>query len=83
MQMIEQDRLDYGVMGYLSGLQAIATLQAKDIYAVEPPLIEKDLFLMLHIKHVTLIPLLNKTIDEMYADGTIANIYNELIHSLK
>lgn len=82
-QMIEQNRLDYGVVGYLSGLQAITTLRAKDIYAVEPPLIEKKLYLMLHKKHTALIPLLNKTIDDMYADSTIANIYNKLILSLK
>jgi len=81
-QMIQQDRIDYGVVGYLSGLQSILNLQATNIHAVEPPLIEKPLYLVLHKKHSSLIPLFNKTLNEMNTDGSIEKIYSELIQTL-
>ena len=77
-QMINQDRLDYGVLGYLSGLKSISDLKFNSIHALDPPLIEKPLHLLLHKKHKKLLPELNKTITEMKNDGTIARLYNEL-----
>ena len=81
-QMIQQDRIDYGVVGYLSGLQSILNVHAKDVRAIEPPLIEKQLYLVLHKKHNALISLFNKTLNEMIEDGSIEKIYNELVQSL-
>jgi len=80
--MIQQNRIDYGVVGYLSGLQSIRNVQATDVYAIEPPLIEKPLYLILHNKHSALIPLFNKIFSEMNADGSIEKIYNKLSKSL-
>lgn len=82
-QMLEQDRLDYGVVGFLSGLKAMSELNLKDIHATEPPLIEKPLYLMLHKKNKELIPAFNKVFSEMKKDGTIDKIYSGLIASLK
>ena len=81
-RMLDQDRLDYGVVGYLSGLESISRLKLDTIHAIEPPLIEKPLYLMLHNKHKDLIPVFNQVLIEMQSDGTISRLYNELIKSL-
>ena len=82
-KMIQQDRIDYGVVGYLSGLQSILDVGATNVQAIEPPLIEKLLYLMLHKKHSTLIPSFNKTFSDMHADGSIDKMYTQLTESLK
>ena len=81
--MLEQDRLDYGVLGYLSGLKSIAKFKYDDIKAVQPPLIEKPLYLMLHKKHKNLIPVFNDVFQAMEDDGTINRIYTELLQTIK
>lgn len=81
-KMIDKDRLDYGVVGYLSGLKSISNLKLKNINAINPPLIEKPLYLMLHKKHKNLIPEFNKVIAEMNRDGTIKRLYEQLLKTL-
>lgn len=81
-RMIDKDRLDYGVVGYLSGLKSIANLKLKGIHAIEPPLVEKPLYLMLHKKHKNLIPEFNRVFIKMKNDGTINRLYNQLLKSL-
>ena len=81
-QMLDKDRLDYGVIGYLSGLESISRLKLDTIHALEPPLIDKPLYLLLHRKHKDLIPVFNQVLDEMVNDGTTSRLYNEQIKSL-
>lgn len=81
--MIEQKRIDYGVVGYLSGLKVISELKLKNIKAINPPLIEKNLYLLLHEKHKDISPQFDKVFSSMKADGTIDKLYNGLIKSLK
>lgn len=83
MQMLAQDRLDYGVVGYLSGLKSISMLNIDSIKAIDPPLVEKPLFLILNKKHQALIPKFNTVLKEMQKDGTISKLYSELIKTLK
>ena len=82
-RMIDQDRLDYGVVGYLSGLESITSLGFDTIKAYEPPLIEKPLYLLLHSEHKSLIPALDAEIKAMRQDGTMNKLYSKLIKSLK
>lgn len=82
-QMLEQNRLDYGVVGYLSGLKAISELKLDSIYAINPPLVEKPLFFIFNAKHKALIPGFNAVFNEMKNEGTIDELYYELIYSLK
>ena len=82
IEMIKQNRIDYGVVGYLSGLQSISSTQASNVRAIEPPLIEKELYLLLHKKHKHLISDFDDTFESMKKDGTIDRIYNKLIESL-
>jgi len=81
-KMLDQDRVDYGVVGYLSGLKVISQFKFDSIHAIQPPLIEKPLFLILNKKHKNLIPRFNQVFNEMKTDGTINRIYNELVDSL-
>ena len=80
--MLNHDRLDYGVLGYLSGLKSIEKLRYSDIKAIQPPLIEKPLYLMLHKKHKNLIPVFNEVFQSMEDDGTIDRIYTELLKTI-
>lgn len=82
-QMLEQDRLDYGVVGYLSGLECISNLKLKSIHAIDPPLIEKQLYLILHKKHKNYITTFNEVLEGMNNDGTTNKLYNNLIRSLE
>ncbi len=82
-QMIKENRLDYGVVGHLSGLQTIHSLNlSSEIHAIEPPLIEKELRLFLHEKHQYLIPAFNEAIQQLIQDGTIDRLYTQLLESL-
>lgn len=81
--MLDQDRLDYGVVGYLSGLESLSKLGITTVYAIKPPLVEKQLYLMLNKKHKDLIPVFNNVIAEMEKDGTIDRLYSDLIMSLQ
>lgn len=82
-RMINKGRLDYGVVGHLSGLKSIADLGLKEIHAIEPPLIEKPLYLVLHKKHKKLIPEFDRVISKMKKDGSIKKLYNQLLKSIK
>lgn len=81
-KMLDQGRIDYGVMGYLSGLKSISKLKLKNIKAISPPLAQKPLYLMLNKKHKNLIPAFNKVVADMKKDGTIQRLYNELLKTL-
>ncbi len=76
-RMLEEGRVDIGMVGYLSGLHVIKEHDIKGVSAVDPPMIEKDLFLMLHRKHESLIPMFDNVIKEMINDGTIDKIYSK------
>ena len=82
-RMINQGRLDYGVVGYLSGLESISRLGFDNIKSSQPPLIEMPLYLLLHYGHKKLIPVLDAEIKAMKQDGTIDKLYSKLIKSLK
>lgn len=77
IRMINEDRVEAGLVGYLSGLHVIRNMNLQGIYAAEPPLVSKDLYLMLNKKHKNLIPIFNYVISEMKKDGTIERIYGE------
>ncbi len=76
-RMLDEDRVEVGVVGYLSGLHLIRKLELQSVSAIEPPLVEKELYLMLHKKHQNLIPIFSHVINEMKNDGTIDRIYKE------
>lgn len=81
-KMLEKDRIDYGVMGYLSGLDSISKLRTNNIVAIDPPLVDKPLHLFVHKKHKDLLPTINNTLKSMQDDGTFKRLYDQLLTSL-
>lgn len=78
-RMLDMGRLDVATLGYLSGRRSLRQLQLQDIvHAVEPPLATRKLYLMLHKKHVALVPRLNEILVELKADGTMDRIVNSV-----
>lgn len=77
-QMISRQRLDVGVIGYLNGLNELAKLNIKDIYALQPPLAETPLHIMLAAKNSDLVPEIDVVLQQMIQDGTIARIQKSL-----
>lgn len=82
-RMLDQDRIDYAVIGYLSGLDTISKLGLKNIHVIEPPLVEKELFLLLNKKHRKLIPQIRDTLIKMKNDGTVNMLYADMIKVIK
>lgn len=80
--MLQQDRIDFGVMGYLSGLKVISELQLHDIRAIDPPLLEKKLFLLLATRNQALVPEFTRVFNEMIDDGTTERLFKEIISKL-
>ena len=77
--MLEMGRLDVATLGYLSGLRVLKELQLLDVvHAIEPPLATRKLHLMLHRRHVALVPRLNAILAELKADGTIERIVESI-----
>lgn len=76
-KMLDEDRVEIGMVGYLSGLHVIRQLGLTGISPLHPPMIEKDLYLMLNKKHQNLIPIFDHVIKQMIKDGTIEEIYKQ------
>lgn len=81
-QMLDAERIDVGLFGYLSGLQVIKDLDLYHIQAVQPPLADVPLHLMLHPKHKNLAPVFDQIILDMKQDGTIDTIYQSILSTL-
>lgn len=81
-QMLDARRIDVGLFGYLSGLQVIKNLEFYHIQAVQPPLADLPLHLMLHPKHKDIMPTLDQIIAGIKEDGTADEIYQSIIASL-
>jgi polar amino acid transport system substrate-binding protein len=80
--MLQQDRIDFGVMGYLSGLKVISELQLRDIRAIDPPLLEEKLFLLLASRNQSLVPEFTRVFNEMIDDGTTERLFKKITSKL-
>lgn len=74
-KMLDMGRLDVATLGYLSGLKVLNELRLKDVvYALEPPLATRKLYLMVNKRHAALVPRLKEIIAALKADGTVDRI---------
>ena len=80
--MLEEGRLDYGIVGYLSGLNTLKKLGLTDIYPLQPSLWEFPLVLVLSEKKKAFIPAIDAAIESMKQDGTIDRLYQKTISNL-
>lgn len=81
-QMLQQERIDFGVMGYMSGRKTIADLKLQDIRPISPPLMEKKLYLLLAKKHQSLVTEFTRVFNDMMNDGTIEALYKEITDTM-
>ncbi len=82
-EMLANDRIDVGVVGYASGLKTVADLGLEGIHVHEPPLLEVTLYLMLADEHAHLIPEFDAVFGHMREDGTTARLYQDMIDSMR
>lgn len=82
-RMLDMGRIDVATYGYLSGLKVLSDQHLKDIYALDPPLAVKPLFLQLNKKHSQLVPEIARVFQEMKDDGTIDRITGKVVKELK
>lgn len=73
-RMLSKQRIDVGVIGYLSGLNVISELNLTNISAIQPPLAITPLHLMLSAKHRDIVPEIEAVLETMVRDGAIARI---------
>ncbi len=78
-RMLELDRIDIGALGRLSGLEVIRRLDLNDIHVLNPPLAEHDLYLLLHRRHVRMLPKIARALRDMKTDGTLNRLVAKVI----
>ncbi|WP_271274415.1 substrate-binding periplasmic protein [Aliamphritea hakodatensis] len=72
--MLEKSRIDIALVARANGLQIIREMQITDITALNPPLLNLNLYHYVHVRHKALIPELNKVLQNMHLNGRIAQI---------
>lgn len=73
--MLAEDRLDVGIFTRTGGEFLLGLSESTDIVASEVPLEVQELVMYFHKSHADLVPLFDKALREMKADGT----YQELL----
>ncbi len=81
--MLEAERLEVVVYDLRQGLHFIRELGIKNIKAMAPPFITKDMYLYLHKKHQSLIPQLTETLIQMKRDGSYQKIVSDSLRGLE
>lgn len=81
--MLEAERLEVVVYDLRQGLHFIKELGAKNIKAMAPSFITKDMYLYLHKKHQSLIPQLTETLTQMRKDGSYQKIVSDSLRGLE
>ncbi len=75
--MLEKERLDIALYDKLTGYEYLSQHGFTGIRHLEPPLVSRDMFLYLHIKHSDLLDDVAEALRSMKADGTYDQIVRE------
>lgn len=76
-ELLERDRLDVVLYSKLTGYEELYKLGYKDIQALSPPLVVKDMFLYLNKSHKDLATPMAEALREMKQDGTYDKIIDD------
>ncbi|SDK59777.1 polar amino acid transport system substrate-binding protein [Maridesulfovibrio ferrireducens] len=74
---LAKERADVGVFGLSTGSAMLKKLGITNVYPLSPAILLSNLYLYIHIKHISLIPQIVKTLQEMKYDGTYEKITNK------
>jgi polar amino acid transport system substrate-binding protein len=75
--MLGKERLDIALYDKLTGYEYLKQHGFTDIRHLEPPLVSRDMFLYLHVKHSDLLDDVAEAIRSMKVDGTYQRIVSE------
>lgn len=75
--LLQLGRADIVLYEKLKGLVYIQENGLKGIYAIEPPLAEKAVYLYVHKRHKKLVPQLAAALKGMKKDGTYSSLFNQ------
>lgn len=82
MDMLHNDRAEVGVMGYLSGLQAMRGIPNHESMYISKPLAVSPLYLLINKKYAYLVPDLKMIFQSLDKDGTLDRLYQETANEL-
>lgn len=80
--LLEKNRVDIVVHSRYEGYVILKRLGITDIYALEPPLAIREMYLYLNRKHRALVPVIARHLREMKRDGTFRKIGVETLTPL-
>ena len=77
--LLGKHRTDIAVYSRFEGYEMIKKLGLQSVWAIEPPLATREMFLYLNKKHLPLIPALTKQLRSMKHDGTYDRIFKKTL----
>ena len=80
LRMLQSQRIDIAVTGQINGLYHIKALGLNNIEVLTPAIEKEDLYHYLHQRHQALVPLLDKTIQQMIASGELLRLRKRLVN---
>ena len=81
--MLNDKRIDVGVIERMQGLRSIKRMGFKDIKELQPAFLELDWYLYLNKKHAALSPILAAELKKMKADGTSQRLHETVLNRYK
>lgn len=81
-QLLDKGRIEVAINPLVNGLGIIGQLGLEGIHALEPPLVQIDLYHYLHQRHADLVPEIADTIRKMEASGRISEIRDQFFRDI-
>jgi polar amino acid transport system substrate-binding protein len=78
-KLLDRDRADVVIYGRLQGYGMMQKLGLKTVKPLEPPLVKREMFLYLNVKHRPIIEKLTRALEQMKSDGTYDRIADKTI----
>jgi len=82
-KMLDNERLDIIIAAMANGLKTMHKLKLESIHPIQPPIQEYPLYHYLHKKHLSLVPQIDKVLQDMHKTGRTQTIRNEVLLSGK
>ncbi len=76
-RLLARDRIDVALFARWMGLALIQHQGMKDVYALEPPLATREMFIYLHKKHAAFVPKIASALRALKAEGFYDRVYRE------
>lgn len=72
---LQAGRADVALFDRIGGAYLLGQLKGKPVYAIEPPLAKREMYLYLNAKHADLVPALARALRAMKEEGTHARFF--------